>query len=86
MALLLLGRTGGIRTAPLVKSLAAAVVTGGGLCALTGLVLTGLESKLQLVAKCVGMGAAAAAVYLLLLLLLRQEDLLERARRYRRRG
>ena len=86
MALLLLGRTGGIRTAPLVKSLAAAVVTGGGLCALTGLVLTGLESKLQLVAKCVGMGAAAAAVYLLLLLLLRQEDLLELARRYRRRG
>ena len=85
MALLLLGRTGGIRTAPLVKSLAAAVVTGGGLCALTGLVLTGLESKLQLVAKCVGMGAAAAAVYLLLLLLLRQEDLLELARRYRRR-
>ena len=83
MALLLLGRTG---TAPLVKSLAAAVVTGGGLCALTGLVLTGLESKLQLVAKCVGMGAAAAAVYLLLLLLLRQEDLLELARRYRRRG
>ncbi len=86
MALLLLGRTGGIRTAPLVKSLAAAIVTGGGLCALTGLVLTGLESKLQLVAKCVGMGAAAAAVYLLLLLLLRQEDLLELARRYRRRG
>lgn len=86
MALLLLGQTGGIRTAPLVKSLAAAVVTGGGLCALTGLVLTGLESKLQLVAKCVGMGAAAAAVYLLLLLLLRQEDLLELARRYRRRG
>lgn len=86
MALLLLGRAGGIRTAPLVKSLAAAVVTGGGLCALTGLVLTGLESKLQLVAKCVGMGAAAAAVYLLLLLLLRQEDLLELARRYRRRG
>ena len=86
MALLRLGRTGGIRTAPLVKSLAAAVVTGGGLCALTGLVLTGLESKLQLVAKCVGMGAAAAAVYLLLLLLLRQEDLLELARRYRRRG
>ena len=85
MALLLLGRTGGIRTAPLVKSLAAAVVTGGRLCALTGLVLTGLESKLQLVAKCVGMGAAAAAVYLLLLLLLRQEDLLELARRYRRR-
>ena len=53
---------------------------------LQGLVLTGLESKLQLVAKCVGMGAAAAAVYLLLLLLLRQEDLLELARRYRRRG
>lgn len=86
MALLLLGRTRGVRTAPLVKSLAAAVVTGGGLCAVTGLVLTGLESKLQLVAKCVGLGAVAAAVYLLLLLLLRQEDLLELTRRYRRRG
>lgn len=82
MALLLLGRTDGVRAAPLFKSLAATLLTGGGLWLLTGLVLTGAEGKLLLVVKCVGMGIAAAAVYLVLLLVTRQEDLLELVRRY----
>ena len=61
---------------PLIKSAAAAVLTGGALWFLTGLVLNGLESKLMLVAKCVGLGAAAVVLYALLMLLTRQEDFL----------
>ena len=66
----------GLRLDPLVKSAIAALLTGGALYAVTGLVLTGLESKALLVVKCVGLGAAAMAVYALALACLRQEDLL----------
>ena len=73
MACLLLGRVKGLRLDPLVKSAIAALLTGGALYAVTGLVLTGLESKALLVVKCVGLGAAAMAVYALALACLRQE-------------
>ena len=82
MAALLLRGTSGVKTAPLLKSIAAALLTGGGLWLLTGLVLSGMEGKIMLVAKCVGMGAAAAVVYAALLLITRQEDFRELLGRY----
>lgn len=85
MACLLLRGAGKIRLLPLLKSAAATLVTGGALWICTGLALNGLESKLMLVVKCVGLGAVAAVVYVLLLLLTRQEDLLEIAERYRKK-
>src|SRR5699024_6196547 len=83
LAVLLLRRTGGVRVLPLVKSLAATLVTGGALWWVTDLVLTGDESKLMLVVKCGGLGVAAAGVYALLMLLTRQEDFLALLRRLR---
>lgn len=83
LAVLLLRRTGGVRVLPLVKSLAATLVTGGALWWVTDLVLTGAESKLMLVVKCGGLGVAAAGVYALLMLLTRQEDFLALLRRLR---
>lgn len=82
MAVLLLRGTAGVKVAPLLKSVAAALVTGGGLWFCTALVLNGLEGKIMLVAKCVGMGAAAAVVYAALLLAVRQEDFRELLGRY----
>ena len=76
LAALFLRGAGEIHVMPLIKSAAAAVLTGGALWFLTGLVLNGLESKLMLVAKCVGLGAAAVVLYALLMLLTRQEDFL----------
>ena len=83
LAVLLLRRIGGVRVLPLVKSLAATLVTGGALWWVTDLVLTGDESKLMLVVKCGGLGVAAAGVYALLMLLTRQEDFLALLRRLR---
>ncbi len=83
MAAMLLRGTGGIRVVPLVKSLAAALLTGGGLWLVKELILSGSEGKLLLVVKCVLLGGGAAAIYAALLLILRQEDLLELVRRYR---
>ena len=82
MAALLLRGTSGVHVAPLLKSVLAALLTGIVLWSLTGLALNGLEGKLALVAKCVGLGAAAAAVYAALLLLTRQEDFRELLGRY----
>ena len=82
MAALLLRGTSGVKAAPLLKSIAATLLTGGGLWLLTGLVLNGTEGKIMLVAKCVGMGAAAAVVYAALLLITRQEDFRELLGRY----
>jgi len=84
MACLLLRHAGPLRAAPLVKSLLAALLTGGALRLLTGLVLNGLEGKVMLVVKCAAMGAAAAVLYAAMLLLARQEDLLELLRRNRK--
>ncbi len=84
MGLLFLWKTGGIQAAPLGKSLLCTLLTGGALWILTGHVLNGMEGKLMLVAKCVGMGATAAVIYALLMLLVRQEDLLEIVKRYRK--
>ena len=80
----LLWRTGGIHIGPLVKSLSASVLTGGGLYLSASLVLTGLEGKVMLVVKCVGLGVVAAAVYVLLMLLMRQEDFLALIKRYKK--
>lgn len=84
LAVLFLRGAGEIHVMPLVKSAAAALLTGGALWFLAGLVLNGLESKIMLVVKCVGLGAAAAVLYVLLLLLTRQEDLLELVKRYKK--
>ena len=84
MAVLLLRGSGELRVAPLLKSLLAALVTGGALWALTGLVLNGAEGKAALVVKCVGMGAGAAVLYAALLLLTRQEDFRELLGRYKK--
>jgi len=81
LAALFLRGAGEIHVMPLIKSAAAAVLTGGALWFLTGLVLNGLESKLMLVAKCVGLGAAAVVLYALLMLLTRQEDFLALVKR-----
>lgn len=84
MAALFLRGTGGIRISPLLKSAAATLVTGGALWFLTGLFLNGGESKLILMAKCVGLGAVAAVVYTALLMLTRHEDLDALVSRYRK--
>ncbi|MDE7218027.1 MAG: polysaccharide biosynthesis C-terminal domain-containing protein [Oscillospiraceae bacterium] len=83
MAALLLRGTSGVKLMPLLKSGAAALLMGGGLWFVTGLVLNGLEGKAVLVAKCVGLGAAAAAVYAALLAVTRQEDFRELLAKYR---
>lgn len=75
MAVLLLWKAGGVRILPLLKSLLAAIVTGGALWYVTNRILNGAEGKLLLMLKCMVLGAAAAAVYAALLLLIRQEDL-----------
>lgn len=84
MAALLLRGAAGVRVMPLLKSVLAALAAGGALWILMGLVLNGLEGKLMLVAKCVGMGAAAAVIYAALLLVTRQEDFRELLARYRK--
>ena len=86
MAALFLRGAGGVRLAPLVKSAAAALLSGGALWLLTGAVLDGGEGKLLLVVKCVGMGAAAAALYVVLLLFTRQEDFREMLSCYRKQS
>ena len=83
LAFLLLRKTGSIRLFPLVKSLAAALVTGACLWFAAENVLTGTEGKLLLVVECGGMGILAAGLYALLLFLLRQEDFLALAGRFR---
>lgn len=75
MAVLLLWKAGGVRIVPLLKSLLAAAVTGGALWYGTNLILSGAESKLLLMLKCMALGAVAIVVYAVLLLLIRQEDL-----------
>ena len=82
LALLFLRGAGEIRVLPLIKSLAAALLTGGALWLLTGLALNGLESKIMLVVKCVGLGVVAVALYAALMLLTRQEDFQDLIRRY----
>lgn len=84
MAVLLLRKTEGVHAVPLLKSLLAALAAGWALWGLTGLVLTGLESKVMLVVKCVAMGGAAMVLYAVLLLALRQEDFRALVKRYRR--
>lgn len=84
MAALFLRGSGGVPITPLVKSLGATAATGGALWWLTGLALDGLESKLMLVVKCVGLGVVAVVLYAVLMLLLRQEDLLELLKRRKR--
>lgn len=84
MAVLLLRGAGSIRVAPLLKSVLAAALTAGTLYLMTGLLLSGAESKLMLVVKCVCMGAGAAVVYAALLAVTRQEDFQELLTRYRR--
>ena len=86
MAALLLRKTGGIHVAPLVKSLGAALVMGGGLWYATSFALSGREGKLALMAKCMGLGFLAVAVYAALLLAVRQEDFMELLGRYRKTG
>lgn len=86
LAALLLRKAGGVRVLPLVKSLTAALVTGGALWWATDMALTGGESKLTLVVKCGGLGVAAAGAYALLMLLTRQEDFLALVRRLRGGG
>ena len=83
LAFLLLRKTGSIRLFPLVKSLAAALVTGACLWFAAENILTGTEGKLLLVVECGGMGILAAGLYALLLFLLRQEDFLALAGRFR---
>lgn len=85
LACLLLRRTGEIYVLPLVKSAAAAALTGGALWFFTGLALNGLESKLMLVVKCVGLGAAAMVLYAVLMFLTGQEDFLELVKRWKKR-
>lgn len=85
LACLLLRRTGEIHVLPLVKSAAAAALTGGALWFFTGLALNGLESKLMLVVKCVGLGAAAMVLYAVLMFLTGQEDFLELVKRWKKR-
>lgn len=80
----LLRKTGGIHVGPLVKSLAAALLTGGALHLLTLLALNGLESKVMLVVKCVGLGVVAVVIYGALMLLTRQEDFLALVKRYKK--
>ena len=70
--------------APLVKSLGAALVMGGGLWYATSLALSGREGKLVLMAKCMGLGFLAVAVYAALLLAARQEDFMELLGRYKK--
>ncbi|MDE7244703.1 MAG: polysaccharide biosynthesis C-terminal domain-containing protein [Oscillospiraceae bacterium] len=82
MGMLFLRRTGGIQVTPLAKSLLCALLAIGILQVLTGRLLNGLEGKILLVAKCVGMGAVAAIAYVLLMLLVKQEDLMEIIKRY----
>lgn len=84
MAVLFLRGAGGIRLAPLLKTALATLAAGGALWVLTGLVLSGGEGKLLLVAKCVGLGAGAAAAYAALLLLMRQEDFQKLLAKYRK--
>lgn len=84
MAILLLRGTGGVQIAPLLKSAGSALVTGGALLSLTGLILNDGEGKLMLVVKCVGMGIVAVVIYAALLLLTRQEDLHELLAKYRK--
>ena len=81
---LLLRKAGGIRVGPLVKSFLSALITGGALYLLTGLVLSGQEGKILLVVKCVCLGAVAAVLYVALMLLTRQEDFLELVKRYKK--
>ena len=82
LAILLLWKTSGIRLLPVVKCIAAAVVTGLCLRFAAGMVLTGAEGKILLVAKCLGLGVFAAVLYLLLMYITRQEDFWDLAGRY----
>lgn len=84
LGVLLLRRAGDIHIGPLAKSLLATLITGGALYFLTGLVLSGLESKVMLVVKCVALGVVAAVIYAALMLLTRQEDFLELVKRYKK--
>ena len=84
LGVLLLRKVGDIHIGPLVKSLIATLLTGGALYLLTGLVLSGLESKIMLVVKCVALGAAAVVLYAAMMLLTRQEDFLELVKRYKK--
>ena len=84
MAVFFLWRAGEIRVAPLLKCIGAALATGGMLWYAKGLVLTGLEGKILLVVKCLGLGAGAAALYVLLMLLVRQEDFMALVKRYKK--
>lgn len=84
LGVVLLRKTGGIHVCPLVKSAASTLVTGGILYLLTSLVLNGLESKVMLVVKCVGLGAVAVVIYGALMLVTRQEDFLELVKRYKK--
>ena len=82
LAILLLWKTSGIRLLPVVKCIAVAVVTGLCLRFAAGMVLTGAEGKILLVAKCLGLGVFAVALYLLLMYITRQEDFWDLAGRY----
>ena len=84
MAFLLLRKTGEIHVLPLLKSLGAALLMGGALWYAADLVLTGMEGKLLLMAKCIGLGVIAVIIYAALLLVIRQEDFLALAGRYRK--
>lgn len=84
MAFLLLRKTGEIHVLPLLKSLGAALLMGGALWYAADLILTGMEGKLLLMAKCIGLGVIAVIIYAALLLVIRQEDFLALAGRYRK--
>lgn len=74
MAVLFFRKAGKIELLPLVKSAAAAVVTGVVLKVMTSFALSGAEGKIALMIKCAALGIGAVILYALLLLALRQED------------